>query len=207
MKKIKALFLSAIVSIAFPAFHFSAHAADLSVRLMPSYEFALGSKFNNVLSGIASIDLNAFSVRSRDDIYFSIQASPVIMMAQNVDPVLLYNFNGALGYNFRIADRFSISAEACGGLWMLPENTAKAMKSASGPSFGGRVSANYYISPVLRASLFGGYQNYYYSPKPFLQSVQAGIGISINLTKSLFKKDMVAMQDFETQPLFPIFCS
>lgn len=205
MKKIKALFLSAIVSIAFPAFHFSAHAADLSVRLMPSYEFALGSKFNNVLSGIASIDLNAFSVRSRDDIYFSVQASPVIMMAQNVEPVLIYNFNGSIGYNFRIADRFSVSAEACGGLWMLPENTAKAMKSASGPSFGGRASVNYYISPVLKASIFGGYQNYYYSPKPFLNSIQAGIGLSINLTKLIFKREALALVDSETQALFPIF--
>ena len=205
MKRIKTLWLSAILIFAGFVKPVYLNAADFSVRLMPAYEFAFESKFQNVLSGTVAFDLNAFTVRSRDDIYLSVQASPVILMAPNVDPVLIYNFNGALGYTFRFTDRFSISAEGLGGMWMLPENTEKKLKSASGPSFGGRLSVNYHISPALKAGIFGGYQNYYYSPKPFLQSVQAGIGISINLTKSLFKKDVVAMQDFETQPLFPIF--
>ena len=205
MKRIKTLWLSAILIFAGFVKPFYLKAADFSVRLMPAYEFAFESKFQNVLSGTVAFDLNAFTVRSRDDIYLSVQASPVILLAPNVDPVLIYNFSGALGYNFRFTDRFSISAEGLGGMWTLPENIEKKLKSASGPSFGGRLSANYHISPALTAGIFGGYQNYYYSPKPFLQSVQAGIGISINLTKSLFKKDVVAMQDFETQPLFPIF--
>ena len=203
MKRIKTLLLS--VFLAFVILPFQTYAADFSVRLMPAYEVALESKFENAFSGTLALDLNAFTVRSRDDIYLSLQASPVMLMAQNVDPVLIYNFSGALGYNLRITDRISISAEGFGGLWMLPENTEKNLKQTSGPSFGGRLSANYYISPVLKAGIFGGYQNYYYSPKPFLQSIQAGLGISINLTKSLFKKDVLALQDFESQPLFPVF--
>ena len=205
MKRIKTLRISVFLTLIFLLCPFQAFAADFSVRLMPAYEVALESKFENVFSGTLSLDLNAFTVRSRDDIYLSVQASPVMLMAQNVDPVLIYNFSGALGYNLRITDRISIAAEGFGGLWMLPENTEKNLKQTSGPSFGGRLSANYYISPALKAGIFGGYQNYYYSPKPFLQSIQAGLVFSINLTKSLFKKDVVAMQDFETQPLFPIF--
>ena len=204
MKKIKTHY-SAFLALVFLLFPFRAFSADFSVRIMPSYEFALESKFNNVFSGTVSLDLNAISVRSRDDIYFSLQASPVIMMAQNVEPVLFYNFSGALGYNFRIADRFSVSAEGFGGLWMLPENTEKKLRQTSGPSFGGRVSANYYISPALKVSVFGGYQNYYYSPKPFLNSIQAGLGLSLNLTKTFFKREVVTLAESEAQPLFPIF--
>ena len=205
MKQIKTLCRSAIFAFAFSLLTGNVFAADFSVRLMPSYEFALDSKFENVLSGTVSLDLNLFNVRSRDDIYLAAQASPVMLMAQNVAPVLIYKFNGALGYSLRFSDRISVSAEGFGGIWMLPENTEKNLKATSGPLFGGRLSANYYISPSLKASLFGGYQNYYYSPKPFLQSIQAGIGISLNLTKSMLKRDVVTMQDFEAQPLFPVF--
>lgn len=180
-------------------------AADFSVRLMPSYDYPLNSSFEHVVGGTVSLDLSPFTVRNRDDIYISAQVSPLFMLASNIDPVMIYSFTGALGYNFRFADRLSVSAEAFGGLWMLPEDTEKNLQSASGPSFGGRLAFNYYISPALKAGIFGGYQHFYYEPKPFLQSIQAGIGFSINLTKSLFKKDVVSLQDIQTDPLFPIF--
>ncbi len=183
----------------------TAGAADFSVRLMPSYDFALNSNFEHVIGGTFSLDLSPVTVRGRDEIYFSIQASPLFMLASNVDPVVAYDFTGAIGYNFRFADRLSVSAEGFGGLWLLPENTEKTLMGASGPSFGGRLAFNYYVSPALRLGLFGGYRHFYYEPKPFLQSIQGGISLSVNLTKSLLKADVVALQDSQTQPLFPIF--
>ena len=183
----------------------SVFPADFSIRLMPSYDYPLDSGFEHVVGGSVSLDLSPFTVRHRDDIYFSLQASPLFMLASNVDSVMIYNFAGALGYNFRFADRMSISAEAFGGLWMLPEDTEKKLQSASGPSFGGRLAFNYYISPTLKAGIFGGYEQFYYNPKPFLQSIQAGLGFSINLTKSLLKNDVVSLQEIQTDPLFPIF--
>ena len=75
MKKIKTLWLSAIITLIFTALPAPAAAADFSVRLMPAYEFALESKFENVLTGIAAFDLSAFTVRSRDEIYFTAQAT------------------------------------------------------------------------------------------------------------------------------------
>ena len=90
MKRIKTLLLSVFLTFVF--LPFQTYAADFSVRLMPAYEVALESKFENAFSGTLSLDLNAFTVRSRDDIYLSLQASPVMLMAQNVDPVLIYNF-------------------------------------------------------------------------------------------------------------------
>ena len=205
MKYIKTLCLTAVILLSAFAKPDYVCAADFSVRIMPAYEYAFDSKFDNSFTGILSLDLSAITVRSRDEIYISAQANPVLLMAQNVDPVLFYNFGGALGYNLRFSDRFSVSIEGNGGIWMLPEDTEKKTDSASGPSFGGRLGANFYISPVIKTIIFGGYQNYYYSPKPFQQSVQAGIGISLNLSKSLLKRDVVAMQEIETEPLFPVF--
>ena len=205
MKQIKALSFLAIlvaVSLAKPS---SADAADFSLRIMPSYEFALNSKTDSVLDAIISLDWSAFTVRTRDEIYFSAQASPVIMLAQNIDPVIFYNFGGAAGYTFRVTDRISVSGEVSAGLWTLPEDTKRNVQAASGLSFGARISGDYYISPAIKAGIFCGYQNYMYSPKPFLHSIQAGVGISINLTKSLFKANAVALQDIQTQALFPVF--
>ena len=197
---LKAIFLSAFL-LAAP----SLFAADFSVRLLPCYDFGLGSSFNNVFSGNASLDLSAFTVRSRDEIKLSLQGGTVFMLAQGIDPVNFYNVGGALSYSLRIADRFGISLEGDGGLWLLPQDEQTNLNGASGPYFGGRLTADYYISPVFKAGIFGGYQNYFYKPKPFLHSIQAGISFSINITKGLFKTTGIKNLDFETQPLFPIF--
>ena len=205
MKRIKTLCCSALFALASFANPVLLNAADFSVRIMPAYEIGLGSKFNNILSGTVAFDFSPITVRERDEISFSVQASPVLLLARNVDPLLIYNFGGAAGYNLRITDRIAVSAELTGGLWMMPEDTKKDLNSTSGPSFGARISGSYYLSPVFKASVFGGYQNYFYSPKPFLQSIQVGAGISINLTKSLFKRNVVSLLDSQTQPLFPVF--
>ena len=197
---LKAIFLSAFL-LAAP----SLFAAVFSVRLLPCYDFGLGSSFNNVFSGNASLDLSAFTVRSRDEIKLSLQGGTVFMLAQGIDPVNFYNVGGALSYSLRIADRFGISLEGDGGLWLLPQDEQTNLNGASGPYFGGRLTADYYISPVFKAGIFGGYQNYFYKPKPFLHSIQAGISFSINITKGLFKTTGIKNLDFETQPLFPIF--
>ena len=199
---LKKLFCAALISIFTIG---TAAAADFSVRLMPTYDIALNSRFENVLGGTVSLDLSTDLFGSRNEIYFSAQATPLFLLATNIDPISLYSFGGAVGLNFRFTDRISLSAEGFGGIWMLPENTTKQLAGASGPSFGGRVSFNYYISPFLRAGIFGGYQHLMYKPKPFLQGIEAGIGISLNLTKSLFKSDVIAIQEIETAPLFPIF--
>lgn len=205
MKHIKSASLKAIFLSAFLLGATSLFAADFSVRLLPAYDFALGSSFDNVFSGNLSLDLSPITVRSRDEIKISLQGGSVFMLAQELDPVNFYNVGAALSYNLRLADRFGISLEGNGGLWLLTQNDEKSLNGASGPYFGGRLTADYYISPVFKIGLFGGYQNYFYKPKPFLHSAQAGISFSINITKGLFKTTGIKNLDFETQPLFPIF--
>ena len=205
MKRIKTFSLKAIFLSVFILTAASVHAADFSVRLLPAYDFALASSFDNVLSANLSLDLSPFTLRSRDEIKLSLQGGSVFMLAQGLDPVNFYNVGGALSYSLRLADRFGLSLEGNGGLWLLPQDKQNNLNGASGPYFGGRLSADYYISPVFKAGLFGGYQNYFYKPKPFLHSIQAGITFSVNITKGLFKTNGIKNLEFETQPLFPIF--
>ena len=203
MKQIKAISLTAILMfLTLPA---SLSAAEFSIRLLPSYDYILQSSFKNVLGGTLSLDFSADVFHTRNEVYVSLQASPEFFMAPNVDTVITYDANMALGYSQRFTDRFGLSLEGYGGLWLLPEDLENNIQQTSGPSFGARLSANYYVSPSVKASIFGGYKNYFYKPKAFLESVEIGLGISINLTKSLSKNNAIAIQDSVTQPLFPIF--
>ncbi len=110
MKRFKALSLTSLLVLALTVFPAKLSAADFSIRFMPSYDIAFNSSFKNVMGGTLSLDLSPLTVRGRDEIYFSLQGSPVFMMAPNVDTVSFYNFGGAVGYNFRINDRFSVAA-------------------------------------------------------------------------------------------------
>lgn len=205
MKRFKGLSLTFILALALAVVPAKLSAAEFSFRVMPSYDFAIESSFKNVLGGTVSFDLSPLTVRGRDEIYFSVQASPIFLMAPNVKTVNFFDFGGAAGYNFRINDRFAVAAELHLGGWSFPKNTEMNLEAASGISFGARVLGNYYISPILKAGIFAGYKNYYYKPEPFLQSVELGIGLSINLTKSLFGSSGVKTENFETAPLFPVF--
>ena len=97
MKRIKIFSLRALFLSLFMLASASVQAADFSLRLLPAYDFALGSSFDNVLSANASLDLSLFSLRSRDEIKLSLQGGSVFMLAQGLDPVNFYSFGGALG--------------------------------------------------------------------------------------------------------------
>ena len=203
MKRLKTLSLSAAFFLLLS--HIPVNAAEFSLRLLPSYDYVLKSSFQNVFGGTVGLDLSTSIFKTRHEAYLSLQAEPLFFKAPKVDVVNGFNFAVALGGDFRITDRFGLSAEGYGGVWWLPEDKDNDLQSASGPFFGGRLSANYYVSPSIKASIYGGYKNLFYKPTPFLESVEMGVGISINLTRSLFNSEGVKTQTYETQPLFPIF--
>lgn len=203
MKRLKTLSLSAAFFLLLSSV--SVSAVDFSARLLPSYDYVIKSSFQNVFGGTVGLDISSGIFKTRHEAYISLQAEPHFFTATKVDAVNSFNFAVALGCNFRITDRFGLSTEGYGGVWWLPEDKDNGLQSASGPFFGGRLSADYYVSPAIKASLYGGYKNLYYKPQPFLESVEMGVGISINLTRSLFNSDGVKTQTYETQPLFPIF--
>ena len=201
MKFLKACAISCLLAIGSA----SVFAADLSVRIMPFYDIALNSPFNIVAGGTASLDLSAITVRTRDEIYFSGQFTPLFLKATNVKTITMFDGGAAVGYNFRINDRFSVAGEATVGVWKFPENKEMNLQSASSIYFGGRVMGNYHISPIFKAGIFAGYKNYFYKPTSFMQAIELGAGISVNLTKGIFGSSGIKADSYDTQPIFPIF--
>ena len=201
MKFLKTFALSCLLALGGA----SMFAAEFSVRIMPFYDIAIQSPFKLVAGGTASFDLSAITVRSRDEIYFSAQVAPVFLKAPNVPTITMVDAGGAVGYNFRINDRLSVSGEVITGVWTFPKNDELNLQGASSLYFGGRVAGNYYISPLLKAGAYVGYKNYFYQPTPFFQTIELGVSLSVNLTKGLFGSSGIKAESYDTEPLFPIF--
>ncbi|MCR4741957.1 MAG: transglutaminase domain-containing protein [Treponema sp.] len=183
-------------------------ATELQIRAFPSFCFPFESSFSYAITQTFSLDLIPLTVHERDDIYFSGQGSFSFLNGSGFS-LPFYEGGLALGYNFRIIDRLSVSAEAFANLYFVPDFSVddNTYDGLSGLSFGGRLFANYYISPSFAASLFGAYKYYMYKPEPFLSSIEAGIGITYNFSKGIFGATNVELNDYQTQSIFPIFYS
>ncbi|MDR1047317.1 MAG: hypothetical protein LBL64_06040, partial [Treponema sp.] len=101
---------------------------------------------------------------------------------------------------WRPLSRFSLEADAGGGLYSASWNES----SISGISFGGALAAVYHITPALSAGVYGAYRQYAYSPEPFINSVSAGLGISLNLTEALSRETRIRADTLNRQFVFPV---
>lgn len=137
----------------------SLFAVDFEARLMPAMLFSVDSPFDFIFSPGLSLNLNLITIRKRDDIYLTLQGTPLMMNAMGIDSVWAFDVDFGAGYNFRISDRFIVAAEGYGGVWTKPASKSsvskdKKISGASEIAFGGRLSGNYYISSALKASFF-----------------------------------------------------
>ena len=184
-------------------------AVDLTLRLMPSYEFPVDN-FLNEAGGAAvnlGLEIAPITVRGRDKIYAAGLFSYGIFPVESFGIQSLLDGDLALGYNFRINDRFSVWPEATAGFWSFISSDTFQAKSSSGISFGGKLGADFHLSPALSISAFGGYKCFYSKPEPFMNNIQAGLGIRYNLTRGLFKPNQIEMTESEVDSLFPVFYS
>ncbi|MDR2303677.1 MAG: hypothetical protein LBE10_03720, partial [Treponema sp.] len=101
---------------------------------------------------------------------------------------------------WRPLSRFSLEADAGGGLYSASWNESRI----SGISFGGRLAAVYHITPALSAAVYGGYRQYAYSPEPFINSINAGLGISLNLTEAFSRETRIRVDTLDRQFVFPV---
>ncbi|MDR1446206.1 MAG: hypothetical protein LBI90_04840 [Treponema sp.] len=101
---------------------------------------------------------------------------------------------------WRPLSRFSLEADAGGGLYSASRNES----SISGISFGGRLAAVYHITPALSAGIYGAYRQYAYTPEPFINSVSAGLGISLNLTEAFSRETRIRADTLNRQFVFPV---
>lgn len=186
----------------------SIFTTEIQLRAFPGFFIPLNSSFSYALGQTFSLDLMPITVHERDDIYFSTQGSFSFLNGSGLS-IPYYEGGLAMGYNYRIIDRLSLSAEAFANFYMVPDVVVgeNSYDGLSGLSFGGRLAANYYLSPDFVLSFCCGYKNYLYKPEPFLQTIEAGIGITYNFSKGIFGATNVELSDYETQSLFPIFYS
>ena len=185
-------------------------AAELQFRLIPSAGLQTEYEGAVLLCGTAAIDLNAITVRKRDDLYFSLQATPQLLLTNtktdSLDPIPMFDVGLGLGYNFKINDRICAGFEALGGIWILPEVTNK-LNSSGNIMFGGRLSAGYNLTPYFTVSAAASYKNYYSKPETFLNKFEVGLALTYNITKGLFSKSALRVDNYEVKPLFPVFYS
>lgn len=185
-------------------------AADLQFRLIPSV--GLQNKYENsaLVCGTLGIDLNAITIRQRDDIYFSLQGTPQLFISDTktdeLEPIPLYDIGFGAGYNYRINDRVSVGLEGFAGVWILPEVKDK-LHASGNLMVGGRLSADYHINPFLSVSAVGAYKNLLGKNDSFLNKFEIGVGLTYNITKGLFSKSGVNLENYEVKTLFPVFYS
>ena len=184
-------------------------ALDFSLKLLPAYEFSTEKLFNK--AGGFSVGLGAdiapVTFRERDKLYITAQFTSTNFSVKDFGLQSLVDGVFGVGYTVRIMDRFGVTPELFTGLWSYTGSEALGASSVSGILFGGKVYADYYLTPAVTLSAFGGFKSFYTKPNPFLNDVQIGIGLKYNLSRGLFAKNTIAVEENQIEPLFPVFYS
>ncbi len=184
-------------------------AFDFSVKLLPSYEFATDKLFNDA-GGFAvglGADISPVTFRERDKLYITSQFAATNFPVKSFGIQTLIDGGLGLGYTVRIMDRFGVSPEFYAGLWSYTGSESLGASSVSGVVFSGKVYADYYLSPAVTISAFGGFKSFYTKPKAFLNDVQIGVGLKYSLSRGLFAKNTIPVEDSQVESLFPVFYS
>lgn len=182
-------------------------ALDFEAALMPQIDFHQSDDFENSVSGTVAFNFFPFTVRERDKIGFGLQAGISGIKAETLKATPLYYGDVSLIYQCRIHDRFDAGAEIYGGFWQFPEVEEKNTKSQSGTLFGGRIFTDFYVFPELKAGLFFGMSRFIYNPEDFAKRFDLGLSLKYSFTKGIFKKSSVEVDEFEKEPIFPVFYS
>lgn len=165
-------------------------AFDFSLKLLPAYEFSTEKLFNNAggFSVGLGADISPITIRGRDKLFITAQFASTNFPVKDFGIQPLIDGGIGLGYTVRILDRFSVTPEVYAGLWSYAGSEALGASPVSGLVFTGKVYADYYLSPALSVSAFGGFKSFYTKPTPFLNDVQVGVGIKYSLSKGLFAR-------------------
>ena len=182
----------------------SAFSSEFQIRLLPSYSF-----FNGVADvsagGILSLDFSPLSFRTNDRLMFSAQGSFYNLFENVIKSEQLFDFNGGVGYNIRLSDKFYLFPEAYGGIWIITENKSESLPAQKGFFYGGRLSANFHLMPELDLSLFAGYKALSIPERIFSHAIHGGLGITYNFSKGMRYSSNLEITNEDLQPLFPVF--
>lgn len=171
----------------------------LGFRVLPGYYIPLGdSLLQPGFGGALVVDFMPISAFG-----FFAQGEYVNVGLENVSAIPLFDGSLGIGYIKRMMDRLSLRADLMAGIYSVTRDT----KAMSGLSAGARISAEYHVSPILSASVHGGYRYYAYVPEPFMNAVNVGLGLTVNLNELFRRKENVATEKISQDPVFPVLYS
>jgi hypothetical protein len=102
--------------------------------------------------------------------------------------------------NFRIADRFSLRAEASMGIYQFSWNE----ESSSHLRFGAQLQGGFHISPFLSLVAYGGFTHFMNDPKSLINAASAGLGISLNLSELFGAETRIKGEKTKQHAVFPV---
>lgn len=198
-----------IFSILFVFLFFSIPVfADIEFRFDGGVNFPSNPIYTVAPSLSAGFEFSPITIRERDSIYFSAMGNWSQISAKGIKPLNILDLDFSAGYNFRLNDRLSFSAEGLFGLWTVPEDKEQKLPSASGLTFGGKGFVYFHILPELTAGLYAGYKTNSYNPSPLRDGFEAGLTLKYNFSRGLFGSSKVSVPEDEeiyAGPLFPVF--
>lgn len=206
MKNRKLLFSSIFVLLNISAVS-KISALDIEFSLLPQIDFHTVGVFETAFSGTASMDFYPLTIRGRDKIGFSLQGGITDIKAQTLNDTPLYYGDFALDYSCRIHDRFGAGVQAFAGFWKFPQVEEKNTKAENGILAGGRIFAEYYVLPELKAGVFAGMSKFLSEDDAFAQKFDLGLKLTYSFSKGIFKRSSVEMDESEVQNVFPVFYS
>jgi tetratricopeptide (TPR) repeat protein len=114
--------------------------------------------------------------------------------------LLFLEGRGGVFFQHSFGDRFTLRAEGNGGLYNVrwEERTTTRLR------FGTALSGGWNLSPSLSLFLYGGYTWYDGIPSPFMQTLNAGVGIRLNLSELLRKENRVKAEKTVQNMVFPV---
>lgn len=200
----KKVILSTVAAFLFSSMLF---AFDLGVHVQPKLAIPLGGSFKIGYGAAAGVDIDWFNIRERDSLFTTLEGSYLSFTVPGIKNQSVIDGSFNIGYEFRIVDRISVSAEAGAGIYFYTGDSDLNIPSFGNFLFGGKISGNYYVSPSLKVSAFAGYNNFSASPSTFLNSIEVGIGVRYSISKGLFGRSNISMEDSSLDLLFPVFYS
>jgi tetratricopeptide (TPR) repeat protein len=168
-------------------------------RIMPGYYIPVGDTLLKPGFGVSG----TFDFFPVSYLGFFIDGEYVSIGLQNVSSIALSGGSFGASYAWSPKERWTLRADLMAGVYSVTQSDM----TQSGLSAGARLSADYQINPVVSAEVHTGVKHYAYRPDPFMTAVEAGVGVSVNLTEAFAGKANVSAVTEKQDPVFPVFYS
>ena len=173
--------------------------SDINLRVYPGIYFPLNDPLlQNGFGAAAAVDFVPYP-------FFGafVQGEYVGVGLENIQTLTLLDASLGAGFIWRASDRFSLRSDIMAGLYSVTRDK----EGLSGISTGLRLAADYHITPAVSMSLHGSYRHYAYTPKPFMNSLNVGISLNINLRETFNPQTHAGAEAERRDPVFPVLYS